>query len=123
MSESSQEETGMAIGHLLATSGSTAQPARRDLGSPRRRWGRLAHLAGMSVDARARELFEPVLTLAELAEYLRVPVQTLYDLRVSGRGPRGLRVGRSLLFRKSEIEAWLAGLEVQDGARQARSRS
>jgi excisionase family DNA binding protein len=58
--------------------------------------------------------FEPVLTLAEIADYLHVPVQTLYDLRSKGRGPRGFRVGRRLQFRQSEVEAWLLGLESED---------
>jgi excisionase family DNA binding protein len=68
----------------------------------------------MTTDAAARDIFEPVLTLADLADYLDVPVQTLYDLRSPGRGPRGFRVGRRLHFRKSEVEAWLAGLENDD---------
>lgn len=59
----------------------------------------------------------PVLTLSELAVHLRVNVQTLYDLRSQGRGPRGFRVGRELRFRRSEIEAWLAGLEAADRER------
>lgn len=57
-----------------------------------------------AVEAR----FEPVVTLAEVADYLHVPVQTLYDLRTRGRGPRGFRVGRCLRFRTSEIQSWLA---------------
>jgi excisionase family DNA binding protein len=69
----------------------------------------------MTTNAEVRDIFEPVLTLADLADYLDVPVQTLYDLRSHGRGPRGFRVGRHLHFRKSEVEAWLADLEDEDG--------
>jgi excisionase family DNA binding protein len=77
----------------------------------------------MTSNATVNDLFEPVLTLAELADYLHVPAQTLYDLRAKGRGPRGFRVGRCLHFRKSEIEAWLAGLEGEDERQEpARSR-
>ncbi|MBB3043692.1 helix-turn-helix transcriptional regulator [Nocardioides soli] len=57
---------------------------------------------------------EPVVTLAELAEHLHVSVQTLYDLRCQGRGPRAFRVGRELHVRISEVEAWLARLEAED---------
>jgi excisionase family DNA binding protein len=71
----------------------------------------------MTSNGTLRDLFEPVLTLAELADYLQVPVQTLYDLRVKGGGPRGFRVGRCLHFRKSEIEAWLAALEDEEAVR------
>ena len=50
---------------------------------------------------------DPVLTLSQLATQLGVSVQTLYDLRCQGRGPRGFRVGRELRFRVSEIDAWI----------------
>lgn len=40
-------------------------------------------------------------SLAELAAELRVSVQTIYDLRSKGRGPRGFRVGTQLRFRKT----------------------
>jgi excisionase family DNA binding protein len=67
--------------------------------------------------AASRAGLEPVLTLSELAAALAVSVQTLYDLRSAGRGPRGFRVGRELRFRRSEVDAWLARLEAADGAR------
>ncbi|MTD17124.1 helix-turn-helix domain-containing protein [Nakamurella sp. YIM 132087] len=37
----------------------------------------------------------------------RVPAQTLYSLRVYGKGPRGIRVGRHLRYRRADVEAWL----------------
>lgn len=37
-----------------------------------------------------------VVTLSQLASQLGVSLQTLYDLRSQGRGPRGFRVGREL---------------------------
>jgi excisionase family DNA binding protein len=52
-----------------------------------------------------------VLSLSELCAHLQVPVQTIYDLRSQGRGPRGFRVGRELRFRVSEVEAWLERME------------
>ena len=62
-------------------------------------------------------VFEPALSVQELAEELHVSAQTIYDLRRQGRGPTGFRVGRHLRFRKSEIEAWLARLEGEDSVR------
>ncbi|MEP9362211.1 helix-turn-helix domain-containing protein [Nocardioides sp. CN2-186] len=62
----------------------------------------------------------PVLTLSQLAAQLGVTVQTLYDLRSQGRGPRGFRVGRELRFRVSEVDAWLAQLEADDAERHPR---
>ncbi|WP_170259328.1 helix-turn-helix transcriptional regulator [Nocardioides psychrotolerans] len=83
------------------------------------------HLLGMDTNTsfratnldRHRDLLEPVLTLAELAVQLCVSVQTLYDLRSQGRGPRGFRVGRQLRFRVSEIDSWLARMEGADADR------
>lgn len=50
---------------------------------------------------------EPLMTLPELAELLRVPVATVYQWRLHGKGPKGYRVGRSVKFRLSEVEDWL----------------
>lgn len=66
---------------------------------------------------RHHDSLEPVLTLSELAARLCVSVQTLYDLRSQGRGPRGFRVGRQLRFRVSEIDGWLARMEEADAER------
>jgi excisionase family DNA binding protein len=50
---------------------------------------------------------EPLLTVEELAAVLQVPVATLYQWRVTGRGPAGVRVGRHVRYRRSEVERWL----------------
>lgn len=44
---------------------------------------------------------------ADLAEYLKVPIKTIYNWRSDGSGPRGIRVGRHVRFRRTDIEAWL----------------
>lgn len=62
-------------------------------------------------------VFEPALSVQQLAKELHVSAQTIYDLRSQGRGPTGFRVGRHLRFRKSEIEAWLSRLEGEDSDR------
>ncbi|HET7355354.1 MAG TPA: helix-turn-helix domain-containing protein [Nocardioidaceae bacterium] len=63
---------------------------------------------------------DPVVTLSQLASQLGVTVQTLYDLRSQGRGPRGFRVGRELRFRVTEVDAWLAQMEAADAERHPR---
>ena len=63
------------------------------------------------------ETLDTVLSLSELAAHCGVTVQTIYDLRSQGRGPRGFRVGRELRFRVSEIDAWLSRMEEADAAR------
>lgn len=44
----------------------------------------------------------------ELADIFRIPVRTVYGWRYRGEGPRGLKIGRHVRYRASDIEAWLA---------------
>ena len=44
----------------------------------------------------------------ELAEFLGVPLSTIYGLRYQGKGPRGHRIGEHVRFRREDVEAWLA---------------
>lgn len=37
---------------------------------------------------------EPLLSIEELSEYLNVPIRTLYDWRLAGKGPCAVHVGR-----------------------------
>lgn len=50
----------------------------------------------------------------ELADYLEIPVKTVYTWRHRNTGPRGFRVGKHLRFRWSDVERWLAGLAAED---------
>jgi excisionase family DNA binding protein len=50
---------------------------------------------------------DPLLSIEELAEYLGVPVTTIYDWRVDGKGPCGVRVGRHVKFTVSDVLAWI----------------
>jgi excisionase family DNA binding protein len=50
---------------------------------------------------------EDFLSPQELADYLNVPLATVYRWRHLQEGPRGHRVGRHVRFRRSEVEAWL----------------
>ncbi|MBV6728587.1 helix-turn-helix transcriptional regulator [Nocardioides daeguensis] len=50
---------------------------------------------------------EPLIGVEELAEYLGVPVQTIYDWRLSGRAPRAFKLGKHLRFAVSDVQAWL----------------
>lgn len=42
-----------------------------------------------------------------LAEYLGVPLATVYAWRQRGDGPPGIRVGRHVRYRRRAVEAWL----------------
>jgi predicted DNA-binding transcriptional regulator AlpA len=46
-------------------------------------------------------------TAEETAAYLRRPLKTLYRWRYVGKGPRALKVGRSLLYKAEEVRAWV----------------
>ena len=50
---------------------------------------------------------EPLIGVDELAEYLCVPVQTIYDWRLSGRAPRTFKLGKHLRFAFSDVQQWL----------------
>jgi excisionase family DNA binding protein len=50
---------------------------------------------------------DQLMTTEELAEFLQVPVATVYSWRQTGRGPRCARVGRHLRFRRTDVDAWL----------------
>lgn len=121
----------MATPRLLRILGPTGPHSSPLLGHSRRLPGVLGHLTVMKTemirDAHAKaptlSLVDGVLSLSELCSQLQVSVQTIYDLRSQGRGPRGFRVGRELRFRVSEIDAWLTRLESEDDRRhQLRSR-
>jgi len=47
-----------------------------------------------------------VLTLNEVAEYLRIPRSTTYKLAQEGKIP-GVKVGRHWRFHKEAVDTWL----------------
>lgn len=46
------------------------------------------------------------LNTLEAAAYLRLSKSTLAKARVSGRGPPYLKVGRRVLYRHGDLDAW-----------------
>ena len=78
-----------------------------------------AHLRYMDGVGTSESGHGNYVSLAELAAQLKVSVQTIYDLRSKGRGPRGFRVGTQLRFRESEIDAWVQRMELADEQRHA----
>ena len=63
----------------------------------------------MKTETRVASGLDPLLSIENLAEYLGVPVTTIYDWRVDGKGPCGVRVGRHLKFTVSDVLAWIDG--------------
>ena len=54
------------------------------------------------------ESLDRLLTVEDLAEYLGVPVATLYAWRYHRQGPPGFRVGRHIRYRWADIEEWIS---------------
>jgi excisionase family DNA binding protein len=63
----------------------------------------------MKTDANPLSVLDPLVTITELAEYLGVPVKTIYEWRQTGRGPVGIRIGRHLKFRLTDVQTWVEG--------------
>ncbi|SFP21385.1 DNA binding domain-containing protein, excisionase family [Geodermatophilus dictyosporus] len=55
----------------------------------------------------ARSSASDLMTLAETAAYLRTPVATLRYWRHLGEGPVGFRLGRRVVFKRTDVDAWL----------------
>jgi excisionase family DNA binding protein len=54
-----------------------------------------------------------LLSPAELAAYLNVPIKSVYRWRTTGDGPRGIRVGKHVRYRQTDVDAWLTRREDQ----------
>lgn len=52
-------------------------------------------------------VMERLMTIDEVAEYLRVPVLTIRWLRQDGRFAPAVKVGRRLLWEESAVKAWV----------------
>ena len=58
---------------------------------------------------------ERLMSVQELADYLAVPVKTIYAWRYHGEGPRGFRIGRHVRFRWHDVQVWLADRIAAEG--------
>jgi excisionase family DNA binding protein len=47
------------------------------------------------------------MTTREVAQYLNVPISTLYNWRQKASGPKSFRVGRGTRYRREDVELWL----------------
>lgn len=50
-----------------------------------------------------------LITPPQLSARIGIKETTLANWRVLGRGPRFIRVGRSIRYRSEDVEAWLSG--------------
>lgn len=54
---------------------------------------------------------DQILTVKEVAEYLKVNERTIYRLSIEKKIP-AFRVGSSWRFRKDEIDGWIASQQI-----------
>lgn len=59
---------------------------------------------------------EPLLNINELADYLGIPVSTIYDWRTNGKGSRAYRFGKRVMFGITDIRAWMDTMREPAGA-------
>ncbi|TAM70771.1 MAG: DNA-binding protein [Microbacteriaceae bacterium] len=60
-----------------------------------------------TIGSKPSSQLERLLSVEELSDYLGVPVRTLYDWRVDGRGPKALHAGRVLRYPESRVQEWI----------------
>ena len=53
-----------------------------------------------------------LLTPKELADYLAVPLATVYKWNHVGSGPQAIRVGKHIRYRRADVDRWLEHREV-----------
>ena len=58
----------------------------------------------------------------DLADFLAVPVATIYGWRHRRTGPPGFRIGKHVRYRRSDIEQWIDH-QLEDSARDPGSAS
>ena len=58
-----------------------------------------------------------LMTLVEAAAYLRTPVATLRYWRHLGAGPAGFRLGRRVMYRRADVDLWVAARQRTQAAR------
>lgn len=46
----------------------------------------------------------------DVSTYLAVPIATLYKWRCTGYGPKSLRVGRYIRYRRADVQSWIDSL-------------
>lgn len=52
-------------------------------------------------------------TVQDVADYLGVPVQTIYQWRHRGYGPRGRKIGRHVRYKPDDVLKWFDSLTDQ----------
>jgi len=54
---------------------------------------------------------EKLWSTQELADFLGLPIQTIYQWRKRNYGPPGRRMGKHIRYRRAEVERWIDSLD------------
>jgi excisionase family DNA binding protein len=60
-----------------------------------------------------------LLTIAEVAAITRAPISTVRYWRHMGTGPQSFRLGRRVVFRRADLDRWMAERENPAAAGEA----
>jgi excisionase family DNA binding protein len=56
------------------------------------------------------------ITLPEASDLIRTPIGTLYQWRTKKIGPPSMKVGRRVLYKRSDLDAWLDSITTSSAA-------
>lgn len=57
-----------------------------------------------------------IMTMAEVAEITRIPVNTLRFYRHKGTGPKSGKIGGRIMYRRADVDAWIEEQFATTGA-------
>lgn len=60
-------------------------------------------------DVHISSIARPLLTVRQLADLLQVSTRTIWRMQSAGDLPEPVRISRSVRWRRSDIDYWLAG--------------
>lgn len=61
-----------------------------------------------SPDGAVAAAYPDIMTAPQAAEYMQLPLATLYGWRVKNVGPPAHKVGKHLRYVRREVDAWLS---------------
>jgi excisionase family DNA binding protein len=76
-------------------------------------------LAGTDACRNRRSEMQPLLTQDEAAELLKLSVRTIERLRVSGTGPKFLKIRNSVRYRLEDVQLWVTSRLVGSTSEEA----
>lgn len=73
---------------------------------------RAEHIRSAYVEGVDMDVVQELLTTAEVALLTRAPVSTVRYWRHCGTGPRSFRLGKRVVYRRTDVDRWLSEREA-----------